>query len=155
MIADDGVDDDEDDGGRDVDFAPPHNCKFSMLAMAAAAKKARVEDDINKNGGAGASVTRAVNAGGKFCVVGRDDECDNDGGTVGAAFGTFPQNPSVPTNASFSLLAVIAANGGIGDDDDAYLNDNGTLTMCTSLLRFKILMTTLKTSAATMSPMIV
>jgi hypothetical protein len=29
-MGDDRVDDDG--GGRDIDFAPPHNCKFSMLA---------------------------------------------------------------------------------------------------------------------------
>jgi len=45
----DGVDDDEDDdnGGRDIDFAPPQNCKFSMLATATAAENARVVDDRN------------------------------------------------------------------------------------------------------------
>jgi hypothetical protein len=114
MIADDGVDDDEDDGSRDVDFAPPHNCKFSMLAMAAAAKNARVEDDINNNGGTGASVDWAVNASGKFCVVRRDDECNDDGGTVGA-FGTFlqkyPMSLPMPISFYWQPLQLMAASG--------------------------------------------
>jgi hypothetical protein len=131
-IADDGVDDDEDDdGGRDVDFAPPHNCKFSMLATTAAAENARMEDDSNTNG-VGTSDNEVINAGGKFCGVRIYDEC-NDGGIVGT-FGTFPQQPHIPTDAGFSLLAAIAADGGIGDDDNAYLNEDhdGTLILCTS-----------------------
>ncbi len=139
MMDDNGIDDkeddskDDDDGGRDIDFAPPHNCKFLMLAMAAAAENARVEDDSNSS--VGTSDDRVINAGGKFRGVRMDDKCDDDGETVGT-FGTFPQNPHVPTDAGFSLLAAIAADGGIGDDDNAYLNDDhdGTLTMCTSLV---------------------
>jgi hypothetical protein len=133
-MGDDGVDDDDDkDGGRDVDFAPSQNCKFSILAMAAAAENARIEDDSNNNRSIGASDDRVIDAGGKFCGVRIYDECDDDGRIVGA-FGTFLQHPHVPTNASFSLLAAIAADGGIRDDDDAYLNEDhdGTLTMCTS-----------------------
>jgi hypothetical protein len=92
-----------------------------------------VEDDSTNDGGIGTSDNQVINAGGKFLGVGMDDKCDDDGRTVGA-FKTFLQNPHVPTDADFSLLAAIAANGGIGDYADAYLNDDhdGTLTMCTS-----------------------
>ena len=107
MTGDDD-DTDDDDGSRVVDFAPPYNCKFSMLAAAAAAENAGVEDGTNNDGGVGAF------------PFARNDRV--------------MQNPHVPTDAGFSLLAAIAAEGGLGDDDDAYLNDDcdGTLSMCTS-----------------------
>jgi hypothetical protein len=108
---DNGVDDDDndnDDGSRIVESAPPHNCKFSMLAAAAAAENAGVEDDTN-DGSAGA-----------FPFFTRDDRV--------------MQNRHIPTDASFSLLAAIAAEGSLGDDDNAYLNDDhdSTLFACTS-----------------------
>jgi hypothetical protein len=90
-----------------------------------------MEDDSNTNG-IGTSDNEVINAGGKFCGVRIYDEC-NDGRIVGT-FGTFPQQPHIPTDAGFSLLAAIAADGSIGDDDNAYLNEDhdGTLILCTS-----------------------